>query len=81
MSWPTGAEFFALLSSIGFGVVSAVVPVANAEAYIVASQMTALDGAIPIAVSVGIGQMVGKLLLVFGLRRGRVFSVFRPLVH
>jgi membrane protein YqaA with SNARE-associated domain len=71
------AEFFALLTSIGFGVVSAVVPVANAEAYIVASQMTALAGAVPIAVGVGIGQMVGKLLLFVGVRRGRQFNFFR----
>ena len=77
MSWPTGAEFAALLTSIGFGVVSAVVPVANAEAYIVASQMTALSGAVPIAVGVGIGQMFGKLLLFLGVRRGREFAVFR----
>ena len=73
MSWPTGAESVALLTSIGFGVVSAVVPVANAEAYIVASQMTALAGAVPIAVGVGIGQMFGKLLLFLGVRRGREF--------
>jgi membrane protein YqaA with SNARE-associated domain len=73
----TWAELLALLTSIGFGVVSAVVPVANAEAYVVASQVTALAGAVPIAVGVGIGQMVGKLLLFVGVRRGREFAVFR----
>jgi membrane protein YqaA with SNARE-associated domain len=81
VSWPTWAEFLALLSSIGLGVVSAVVPVVNAEAYIVASQMTALAGAIPIAVSVGIGQMVGKLLLFLGVRRGREFAIFQRRRH
>jgi membrane protein YqaA with SNARE-associated domain len=75
------AEFLALLTSIGFGVVSAVAPVANAEAYIVASQMTALAGAVPIAVGVGIGQMVGKLLLFLGVRRGRQFTLFRRRRH
>jgi membrane protein YqaA with SNARE-associated domain len=75
------AQFLALLTSIGFGVVSAVAPVANAEAYIVASQMTALAGAVPIAVGVGIGQMVGKLLLFLGVRRGRQFALFRRRRH
>jgi membrane protein YqaA with SNARE-associated domain len=75
------AEFLAVLTSIGFGVVSAVAPVANAEAYIVASQMTALAGAVPIAVGVGIGQMVGKLLLFLGVRRGRQFALFRRRRH
>jgi membrane protein YqaA with SNARE-associated domain len=77
----TWAELLALLTSIGFGVVSAVVPVANAEAYVVASQVTALAGAVPIAVGVGIGQMVGKLLLFLGVRRGREFVVFRRRGH
>ena len=81
MAWPSWDEFLALLTSMGFGVVSAVVPVANAEAYIVASQMTALAGAVPIAVGVGIGQMVGKLLLFVGVRRGREFAVFRRRQH
>jgi membrane protein YqaA with SNARE-associated domain len=81
VAWPTWDELLALLTSMGFGVVSAVVPVANAEAYIVASQMTALAGAVPIAVGVGIGQMVGKLLLFLGVRRGREFAVFRHRRH
>ena len=66
MAWTGWDELLALLTSMGFGVVSAVVPVANAEAYIVASQMTALAGAVPIAVGVAIGQTVGKLLLFLG---------------
>jgi membrane protein YqaA with SNARE-associated domain len=71
------AEFLALLTSMGFGVVSAVVPVVNAEAYVITSQVAALAGAVPIAVGVGIGQMVGKLLLFLSVRRGREFAIFR----
>jgi membrane protein YqaA with SNARE-associated domain len=81
VAWTGWDELLALLTSIGFGVVSAVVPVANAEAYIVASQMTALAGAVPIAVGVAIGQTVGKLLLFLGVRRGREFAVFRRRQH
>jgi membrane protein YqaA with SNARE-associated domain len=61
----------ALLTSIGFGIVSAVVPVVNAEAYIIASQMSAVIGPIPIAIGVAIGQTVGKLVLFFGVREGK----------
>jgi len=66
--WP---ELVALLTSVGYGVISAVVPVINAEAYVIVSQVSAIAGAVPIAVGVGIGQTVGKLLLFMGVRRGK----------
>ena len=65
------AELVALLTSIGFGTVSAVIPIVNAEAYIIASQMSAVAGPIPIAIGIAIGQTVGKLLLFFGVREGK----------
>ncbi|WP_152363522.1 hypothetical protein [Microlunatus speluncae] len=78
LGWP---ELVALLTSLGFGVVSAIVPIANAEAYVIASQVTAVAGPIPIAVGVGLGQSVGKLLLFLGIRRGRDFWFFRRRQH
>ena len=71
------SELVALLTSLGFGVVSAIVPIANAEAYVIASQVTAVAGPLPIAIGVGIGQSVGKLLLFLGVRRGRDFWFVR----
>ena len=68
------AELVALLTSIGFGTVSAVVPIVNAEAYVIASQMSAVHGPIPIAIGIAIGQTVGKLLLFFGVRQGKELS-------
>lgn len=65
------AELIALLTSIGFGTVSAIVPVVNAEAYVIASQMSAVIGPIPIAIGVAIGQTMGKLVLFFGVREGK----------
>jgi membrane protein YqaA with SNARE-associated domain len=62
--WP---ELVALLASIGFGIVSAIVPIVNAEAYVIASQMSAVIGPIPIAIGIAIGQTIGKLLP-FGVR-------------
>ena len=72
--WP---ELVALLTSVGFGVVSAIVPVANAEAYVIGSQVSAVAGAVPIAVGVGIGQMFGKLVLFLSIRQGKELPFFR----
>ena len=68
MSWP---ELLALLTSVGFGVVSAVVPVANAEAYVVASQVSQVAGLVPVAIGIGVGQTGGKVLLFQAVRQGR----------
>ena len=73
-SWP---ELVALVTSVGFGAVSAIVPVANAEAYVIGSQMSAIAGAVPIAVGVGIGQMFGKLVLFLGIRQGKELPFIR----
>ena len=70
-------ELLALLTSIGFGVISAVVPVANAEAYVIGSQVSAVAGLVPIAVGVGIGQMFGKLVLFFSVRKGKDLPFIR----
>lgn len=68
MGWP---ELVALLTSIGYGVLSAIVPVVNAEAYVVASQVTAVAGAVPIAVGVAVGQTGGKVAMFYAVREGR----------
>jgi membrane protein YqaA with SNARE-associated domain len=69
-------EAVAWCGSVGFGVVSAVIPVANAEAYVIATQM-ATGRAVPTAVAVGLGQSVGKTLLFLGVRRGRDLPLLR----
>ena len=71
------AELVTVLASVGFGVISALVPVINAEAYVITSQVSALAGPIPIAVGVGVGQTIGKLLLFLGVRRGKDFPFVR----
>ncbi|HYP44493.1 MAG TPA: hypothetical protein VEQ66_04785 [Propionibacteriaceae bacterium] len=73
LGWP---ELVALVTSLGFGVLSAVFPFANAEAYVIASQWTSVAGAFPVAVGVGIGQTVGKLMLFLGVRHGRQSTAF-----
>lgn len=65
------AALLAFLTSVGYGVASAIFPVVNAEAYVVVSQVSAVIGAVPIAVGIGIGQTVGKLTLFYSVRAGR----------
>jgi membrane protein YqaA with SNARE-associated domain len=67
------AELLALVTSVGFGTISAIMPIVNAEAYVIASQVSAAAGPIPVAIGVGLGQTVGKVLLFLGVRRGRNF--------
>lgn len=71
--WP---KLVALVTSLGFGVLSAVFPFANAEAYVIASQVSMVAGVLPIAVGVGVGQTVGKLVLFVSVRQGRQTGVF-----
>jgi membrane protein YqaA with SNARE-associated domain len=71
------AEVLALLTSVGFGVVSAIVPVANAEAYVVASQVSHAGGPISVALGIAIGQTIGKMLLFYSVRRGKEFRGIR----
>lgn len=78
LGWP---ELVALLTSFGFGVLSAVVPIASGEAYVIASQVTAVAGPLPIAVGVGLGQAFGKLLIFLAIRHGRDFWFVRRAKH
>jgi membrane protein YqaA with SNARE-associated domain len=66
----------ALITSLGFGVLSAVFPFANAEAYVAFSQVSAVAGALPVAVGVGVGQTIGKLVLFQSVRQGRQTTLF-----
>jgi membrane protein YqaA with SNARE-associated domain len=65
------AEVLALLTSIGFGTVSAIFPVVNAEAYVFASQVSHTAGPLPVALGIAVGQTVGKVVLFYGVRRGK----------
>ena len=72
--WP---DVVALVTSVGFGVVSAVFPLVNAETYVVASQVSAIAGPVSIDIGVAVGQAVGKLLLFLAVRRGRDSRLIR----
>jgi membrane protein YqaA with SNARE-associated domain len=74
MTW---GVLLAWLTSVAFGVVSAIIPVVNAEVYVLVSQVSAVAGVVPVAVGVGIGQTIGKCLLFLGVRRGRQFRFVR----
>lgn len=71
------AEVGVLLTSAGFGVLSAVIPLANAEAYVFASQVARTAGPVWVALGLGTGQAIGKCLLFYGVRRGRELPLVR----
>lgn len=74
MTWGVLAAW---LTSVAFGVVSAIVPVVNAELYVLVSQVSAVAGVVPVAVGVAVGQTIGKCLIFSGVRRGRQFRFVR----
>ncbi len=71
------AELGELVTSFGFGVLSALVPLANAESYVVVSGMSSIGRAVPIVAGVALGQTLGKVLLFLGVRRGKQFPLVR----
>jgi len=71
------AELGELVTSFGYGVLSALVPVANAEGYVVVSGMSSIGRAAPVVAGVALGQTLGKVLLFLGVRRGKQFPFVR----
>lgn len=65
------AEVLTLLATVGFGVLSAVLPFANAEAYVFTSQVSHSIDPLPVALGIAVGQTIGKVLLFYGVRRGK----------
>jgi membrane protein YqaA with SNARE-associated domain len=63
----------AVLTALGVGVASALLPVVNAEAILAAAAVAGPDAwvyALSLAVSLAVGQTVGKLILFEAARRG-----------
>ena len=71
------AELGELVTSFGYGVLSALVPFVNAESYVVVSGMSSIGRAVPIVAGVALGQTLGKVLLFLGVRRGKQFPFVR----
>ena len=67
MNWQPLIEF---IVSVGYGLLSSVVPIFNSEIYIVASQVGGFTEEVTTAVGCAIGQTIGKAGTVVALRRG-----------
>lgn len=65
------ADVLTLLGTVAFGVLSAVLPFANAEAYVVTSQVSHSIEPLPVALGIAVGQTIGKVSLFYGVRRGK----------
>lgn len=62
------------LTAAGYGLLSAVVPLVNAEAYVLAARASGWGTASVVGITVG--QAVGKLVLFLAARRGRQLPVY-----
>jgi membrane protein YqaA with SNARE-associated domain len=67
VDWRPLIEF---LVSVGYGLLSSVVPIFNTEIYIVASQVGGFTQEITTAVGCAVGQAIGKVGTVLALRSG-----------
>jgi membrane protein YqaA with SNARE-associated domain len=67
MSWQLLLEF---VGSTAYGVLSALIPIFNSELYIVASQVGGFAEEVTAATGCALGQSIGKVGVVVGLRRG-----------
>src|SRR4051794_21616030 len=74
MSQRLFVEFFV---SIGYGVLSSLVPIFNSEIYIVASQVGGFAAEATTAIGCAVGQSIGKVGIVLALRRGVNLRVLR----
>ena len=74
MNWQPLIEF---LVSVGYGLLSSLVPIFNSEIYIVASQVGGFTAEATTAIGCAVGQSIGKVGLVLALRRGANFRVIR----
>jgi membrane protein YqaA with SNARE-associated domain len=76
VNWQPLIEFFV---SVGYGLLSSLVPIFNSELYIVASQVGGFTEEITTAVGCAVGQTIGKVGTVLALRRGGRSGLVRRL--
>jgi membrane protein YqaA with SNARE-associated domain len=67
VNWQPVIEFFV---SVGYGVLSSLIPIFNSEIYIVASQVGGFTDEVTTAVGCAVGQTIGKVGIVLALRHG-----------
>ncbi|WP_341730084.1 hypothetical protein [Brooklawnia sp.] len=66
-----------LLLAVGFGLVGALVPVLNGEAFIAATLAARLIGPVEVGVCLGLGQGLGKMILFQAVRQAKRL----PILH
>lgn len=67
----TDSTWWQLLLALGYGVLGSVIPIVNAEAFIVASVATEMIDPVVVGALLGLGQGIGKVVLFQTVRQGR----------
>ena len=75
---PVPVWLLELLVATAYGAVGAVVPVFNAEAYAVAAAALHPAGSVAAILGLTLGQGAGKMLMFWGVRRGKELRFFHP---
>jgi hypothetical protein len=76
VDWRAVTEFFV---SVGYGLLSSLVPIFNSEIYIVASQAGGFTDEVTTAVGCAVGQTIGKVGTVLAIRGGGQSGLVRRL--
>ncbi|MGA4507344.1 VTT domain-containing protein [Propionibacteriaceae bacterium G1746] len=74
MTWRFWVE---LVSAIGYGMLSAIIPVFHSEAFIVAGAATKVLGAFPMSLGLAIGMTAGKMAMFWAVRHGKELRWFK----
>ncbi len=72
------SEFWVqLLTTLGYALLSSIIPVFNSEAFVLASQASGLLDPLPTALGLAIGHIAGKWALFQAVRQGRQLPLLR----
>ncbi|WP_130865530.1 hypothetical protein [Acidipropionibacterium timonense] len=75
--WLTWRFWYEILSALGFGIASSLIPVLNSEIFIVGSLASGLLGPLEVSIGLAIGHAIGKLIMFIGIRQGKNLKWFK----
>ena len=73
----TTARFWVeMISALGYGVLSSIIPVFHTEAFIIAGAASGVLGLLPMSIGLAIGHVIGKQVMFQAVRQGKKLPKF-----
>lgn len=72
----TARQWLEVASSLGYGILSSIVPIFHTEAFIVAAVGAKLISPLVLSIGLAMGHVIGKQVMFLGVRHGRNISWF-----